>query len=88
MVFSAEQTRCSRRAKPEPRSPDHAPEDSGISTCESDAEHVAASSESEDVDPGSPAELLLKENPEELLQLAPEAEEAAVLLAASEEDFC
>ncbi|XP_037533633.1 hypoxia inducible factor 1 subunit alpha, like [Nematolebias whitei] len=85
VVFSAEQTRCSCVTKTEPRSPDHAPEDSGISTCESDAENVAGSSESEDVDPSSPAELLLKlkENPEELLQLAPEAEDAAVLLAAS-----
>lgn len=79
MVFSAEQTRRRRAAKTEPLSPDHAPEDSGISTCESDGEPAASFSEPEDVKLGSPVKNLLKleENPEELLQLA-----------ASEEDFC
>ncbi|XP_013871364.1 hypoxia inducible factor 1 subunit alpha, like [Austrofundulus limnaeus] len=77
VVFSAEQTRCSCPAKTELLSPDHAPEDSGISTCESDGEHAAGFSEPEDLELGSPIKIFLKleENPDELLQLAPDAAE-------------
>lgn len=73
VVFSVEQTRCGPLSKTEPLSPERAAEDSGISdTCESDGEE----------DRGSPAKLFLKltEKPEELLQLAPEAGDAAVPL--------
>ena len=82
MVFSVEQTRCLGVPKTEPLSAEHM-EDSGISdTCESDGEHAAGSSEAEDVDPSSSVQLFLKlkERPEELLQLAPAAEDSMVLL--------
>lgn len=76
MVFSVEQLRCGRS---EPCKPAPAPEDCGIadSECDSDPDHLVTSSQAEEMDsnPSSPADLFLKlkEKPEELLQLAPEA---------------
>ncbi|KAM4742686.1 hypoxia inducible factor 1 subunit alpha, like isoform 2-T2 [Anableps anableps] len=77
MVFSIEQTRCSLLPKAEPFSPERAAEDSGISdTCESDGEPIG-----ED-DTGRSVKLFLKlkKKPKELLQLAPKAGDAIVLL--------
>ncbi|XP_017296178.1 hypoxia inducible factor 1 subunit alpha, like [Kryptolebias marmoratus] len=69
VIFSSEQTRCSCPAKTELL----APEDSGISACESDG------------DPEDSEKFLFlkpKKSPEELLQLAPEAGDAAAPPAA------
>lgn len=78
VVFSVEQVRCDQA---EPHSPALAPEDCGTAdVCDSDpdSEHLATSSQTEDV---NPAELFFKltEEPEELLQLAPEAGEIMLL---------
>ncbi|KAM4590536.1 hypoxia inducible factor 1 subunit alpha, like isoform 1-T2 [Fundulus diaphanus] len=76
VVFSVEQTRCGVLPKTEPLSPDHAAEDSGISdTCESDGEPAG-----EDSSSSVKLFLKLKERPEELLQLDPEAVDATVPL--------
>ncbi|XP_041850142.1 hypoxia inducible factor 1 subunit alpha, like [Melanotaenia boesemani] len=78
VVFSVEQTRCFHLPKMEPLSPGIT-EDSGISdNCESDSERVIGSSESEAVDRSRSARLFmkLKEKPEEVLQLAPEARDS------------
>uniref|UniRef100_A0A3Q2PYL9 Hypoxia inducible factor 1 subunit alpha, like n=1 Tax=Fundulus heteroclitus TaxID=8078 RepID=A0A3Q2PYL9_FUNHE len=77
VVFSVEQTRCGVLPKTEPLSPDRAAEDSGISdTCESDAEPAG-----EDSSSSVKLFLKLKERPEELLQLEPEAGDATASLA-------
>ncbi|KAM6932935.1 hypoxia inducible factor 1 subunit alpha, like [Xenentodon cancila] len=75
VVFSVEQTRCKHLPKTEPISP----EQCGIpDTRESDG----VAGEPEDLDACSSAQLFLKlkEKPDELLQLAPSAGEAVVLL--------
>ncbi|XP_041796050.1 hypoxia inducible factor 1 subunit alpha, like isoform X2 [Chelmon rostratus] len=78
VVFSVEQIRC---AQADP------PKDCGTSDMcdsDSDSEHLASSSQTEDagLNPGGAAELFfkLKEKPEELLQLAPEAGDVIVPL--------
>uniref|UniRef100_A0A1A7XHA3 Hypoxia-inducible factor 1, alpha subunit, like n=1 Tax=Iconisemion striatum TaxID=60296 RepID=A0A1A7XHA3_9TELE len=76
VVFSTEQMRCSHLAKTQPPSPDSGNSDS----FESDSELGTGPSETEDLDPSSVAKLLLKEKPEELLQLDPEAGDAVVTL--------
>ncbi|XP_076590866.1 hypoxia inducible factor 1 subunit alpha, like isoform X3 [Chaetodon auriga] len=83
VVFSVEQIRCDQTDP----SPALAPKDCGPSdVCDSDPddERLASSGETEDVgsNPGSAAELFfkLKEKPEELLQLAPEAGDVIVPL--------
>uniref|UniRef100_A0A3P9L7H0 Hypoxia inducible factor 1 subunit alpha, like n=1 Tax=Oryzias latipes TaxID=8090 RepID=A0A3P9L7H0_ORYLA len=82
VVFSVEQTRSGLLSKTE--SP-HTPQDSGFSdSCESDAEPTPGSAEAQDLGPSSSARLFLKlkEEPEEILQLAPESGDAVVLVAA------
>lgn len=78
MVFSVEQTRCGRLPKAEPCSPALATEDCRTS----DSEPLASSAQAEDAgsNPSGATELFfnLKEKPEELLQLAPEAGDAIV----------
>lgn len=79
VVFSLEQTRCGRA------DPRLAPEDCGTSdACDFDPESHSSSA---GLDPGGSAELFfkLKENPEELLQLAPEAGDAVVPLTGETE---
>ncbi|XP_070825938.1 hypoxia inducible factor 1 subunit alpha, like [Chaetodon trifascialis] len=81
VVFSVEQI---QRAQTDP-SPALAPKDCGTSdVCDSDPDDEHLASENEDVgsNPGGAAELYfkLKEKPEELLQLAPEAGDAIVPL--------
>lgn len=81
VVFSVEQTRSGLLSKTE--SP-NTPQDSGFSdSCESDAEPTPGSAEAQDLDPSSSARLFLKlkEEPEEILQLAPESGDAVVLVA-------
>lgn len=87
MVFSVEQIRCVRLPKAEPESPAITPEDCGIADmCDSDPEsaHLTDSSQPEVAgsNPSSSGELFLKlkEKPEELLQLAPQAGDAVVPL--------
>uniref|UniRef100_A0A8C7Z0H2 Hypoxia inducible factor 1 subunit alpha, like n=1 Tax=Oryzias sinensis TaxID=183150 RepID=A0A8C7Z0H2_9TELE len=82
VVFSIEQTRSGLLSKTE--SP-QTPQDSGFSdSCESDAEPTPGFAEAQDLDPSSSARLFLKlkEEPEEILQLAPESGDAVVLVAA------
>ncbi|XP_069574393.1 hypoxia inducible factor 1 subunit alpha, like [Brachyistius frenatus] len=81
VVFSAEQTRCGRLPKDEAVSPPLAPEDCWISdVCDSEPEDIERPAETEDADSdvSSAAELLvkLKETPDDLLQLDPEADDA------------
>uniref|UniRef100_A0A3P9HD40 Hypoxia inducible factor 1 subunit alpha, like n=1 Tax=Oryzias latipes TaxID=8090 RepID=A0A3P9HD40_ORYLA len=81
VVFSIEQTRSGLLSKTE--SP-HTPQDSGFSdSCESDAEPTPGFAEAQNLDPSSSARLFLKlkEEPEEILQLAPESGDAVVLVA-------
>ncbi|XP_078140076.1 hypoxia inducible factor 1 subunit alpha, like [Centroberyx gerrardi] len=91
VVFSVEQTRCGRLPKAEPRSPATAAEDCGTSNpcdpCDPDlktGQTLCGAGQTEDggSTPGSAAELFLKlkEQPEELLQLAPESGDAIVPL--------
>uniref|UniRef100_UPI003AAE08CA hypoxia inducible factor 1 subunit alpha, like n=1 Tax=Centroberyx gerrardi TaxID=166262 RepID=UPI003AAE08CA len=93
VVFSVEQTRCGRLPKAEPRSPATAAEDCGTSNpcdpCDPDlktGQTLCGAGQTEDggSTPGSAAELFLKlkEQPEELLQLAPESGDAIVPLTA------
>lgn len=75
IVFSVEQLRCGQS---EPCKPEPTPDDCGTADiCDSDPDHPVTSSQGEEVDsnPSSPADLFfkLREEPEELLQLAPEA---------------
>ncbi|MEQ2172250.1 hypothetical protein GOODEAATRI_019183, partial [Goodea atripinnis] len=80
VLFSIEQTSSRLLPKSEPLSQEHAADDSGISdTCESDGEPVGE----KDVSSGDVEKLFLKlkEKPEELLQLAPEAGDAIVPLS-------
>ncbi|KAK2846588.1 hypothetical protein Q5P01_009587 [Channa striata] len=87
VIFSVEQIRCDTVPKAEPQSPAITPEDCGIadkSDSEPESEHLADSSQPEDVD-SSPSDTVdlspdLKEKPEELLQLEPEAGDTIVPL--------
>lgn len=88
MIFSMEQTRCSRVPKIEP-----ADEDSGtadIRESETDSEPRTVSTEAEDVDSDSSSSaklfMELREKPEELLQLAPDAGDTIVPLSPGETD--
>lgn len=88
VIFSMEQTRCSRSSKVEP-----ADEDSGTADmCESktDSEPRTVSTEAEDVDSDSSSSatlfMELQEKPEELLQLAPDAGDTIVPLSPGETD--
>ncbi|CAI5692718.1 unnamed protein product [Oreochromis niloticus] len=83
VIFSMEQTRCSRVPKIEP-----ADEDSGtadIRESETDSEPRTVSTEAEDVDSDSSSSaklfMELREKPEELLQLAPDAGDTIVPLS-------
>uniref|UniRef100_A0A4W6FTD9 Hypoxia inducible factor 1 subunit alpha, like n=1 Tax=Lates calcarifer TaxID=8187 RepID=A0A4W6FTD9_LATCA len=82
VVFSVEQTRCGHPSKAEALSPALAP--AAPDVCESDSERDASSSQTEDAgsNPSCAADLFfkLKEKPEELLQLAPEAGDTIVPL--------
>ncbi|XP_023266086.1 hypoxia-inducible factor 3-alpha-like isoform X2 [Seriola lalandi dorsalis] len=84
IVFSVEQTRCGQLHKSEPPSPQLPPEDcETAAACDSDGEQLASSSQTEDAgsSPSSAANLFFKlKEPEELLQLAPEAGDAVVPL--------
>ncbi|XP_071352045.1 hypoxia inducible factor 1 subunit alpha, like isoform X2 [Trachinotus anak] len=84
VVFSVEQTRCGQLPKAEPQSPALPLEDCEASAaCDSEAEHLATSSESEDTgsSPSSAADLFLTlKKPEELLELAPKAGDAIIPL--------
>ncbi|XP_028276383.1 hypoxia inducible factor 1 subunit alpha, like [Parambassis ranga] len=85
IIFSVEQTRCGRLVKAELPSEAAAPVDCGSSDgsdSEADSERLAVSSEAKESSPDGSAELFmkLKEKPEELLQLAPEAGDAIVPL--------
>ncbi|MEQ2215887.1 hypothetical protein XENOCAPTIV_007342, partial [Xenoophorus captivus] len=83
VVFSIEQTSSRLLAKSEPLSQEHAADDSGISdTCESDGEPVGE----KDVSSGDVEKLFLKvkEKPEELLQLSPDAGDTIVPLSRGE----
>lgn len=80
IIFSIEQVRCSQQLKAEPQSPAITAVDCGTDDmCDSEpeSEHLAGSGQPEDAgsNPSSAADLFLKlkEKPEELLQLAPEA---------------
>lgn len=86
VIFSVEQTRCSSIPKVEP-----ADEDSGTADmCESktDSEPRTVSTEAEDVDSDSSSSaklfMELREKPEELLQLAPDAGDTIVPLSPGE----
>lgn len=73
VVFSVEQLRHGRA---EPHTSALKPEDClTADKCDSDSEHLTESSQTEDSDSCDAAQLFfkLKEKPEELLQLAPEA---------------
>ncbi|TDH15399.1 hypothetical protein EPR50_G00030450 [Perca flavescens] len=87
VVFSVEQIRCGRLPEAKPNSPALATENCGtsdFSDSDPDSEHLSSSSQTEDVDlnPSSTAELFnkLKENPEELLLLAPASGDSVVPL--------
>lgn len=79
VVFSVEQTRCGRSPEAEPGSP---PQDRGtFDTCDSDRDGSTRAEDGGSI-PGGAADLFfkLRETPEELLQLAPEAGDAIVPL--------
>ncbi|XP_030600675.1 hypoxia inducible factor 1 subunit alpha, like isoform X2 [Archocentrus centrarchus] len=84
VVFSVEQTRCGRVPKVEPADEDFAPV---IDVCSSEPESEprTVSSEAEDVDSDSSSSaklfMQLREKPEELLQLAPDAGDTVVPLS-------
>ncbi|KAL7401275.1 hypothetical protein ABVT39_025773 [Epinephelus coioides] len=86
VVFSMEQIRRGQPAEAEPLSPALPPEDCGTSDIsDPDSEHLISSSKTQCAasDPSNSAELFfkLKEQPEELLQLAPAAGDIIVPLS-------
>ncbi|KAM3874771.1 hypoxia-inducible factor 3-alpha-like, partial [Diretmus argenteus] len=86
VVFSMEQTRCAKLPKAEPQSTETPPEDCGSSgPCDPDPDRegiqtLPGSRQTEDVSSAAELFLKLQENPENLLQLAPEPGDAFVPL--------